>query len=169
MTDDIKYTMSRKKILAEKIQKIRNLEHIDKIKEIIYAENPNLSVTKNSSGILFYFHNLNEPTYKKLHKFVKHVDKLNKLNNDAIIATENYENYSQEISEMHTGNKFRLSNKEKSIIKRKQYEDEINGSELYVSEDNTEEIKTKKTEDIKSDSNLDNNINKSNIFIKKNK
>jgi hypothetical protein len=68
------YTINDKKILIEKINEIKDKTQIKKIKQIIFKENPDLSFTKNSSGILLFFHNLTNSTYIKLDDYFKILD-----------------------------------------------------------------------------------------------
>ena len=54
------YTIEDIKVILKKIENVKERKHVEKIKEIIYKENENLSVTKKSDGILLFFHNLNQ-------------------------------------------------------------------------------------------------------------
>jgi hypothetical protein len=129
-----------KKIL-KKIEALSERKHIEKVKKIIFDENPNLSTTKKSSGILLFFHNLTQDTYKKLDLF------FNKLETDKIIKITNKlsESYDKTLSDIDTpslqtnqsNQKIKLSNAEKKLIKKKEYHNEITQKtdDVYISDD----------------------------------
>ena len=84
---NINYTISDKKILIQKINDLKDNDKIKKVKQIIFKENPDLSFTKNSSGILLFFHNLNHDTYAKLDEYFtlldqQKIDELTSRSND---------------------------------------------------------------------------------------
>ena len=131
---DDNYSHTKKKKLAEKIMNIKDKKQLLKIKTIIFNENPSLSVVKNSTGILLYFQNLNNSTYIKLDDFLnnkiikKYMKKINNINN-----IENELSYDQNISSSENvlslssnTNDYKYSNKERNIIRRKQYEETLN-------------------------------------------
>lgn len=139
---NLSYNIKDKRKLAERIENVKDMKIIEQIKNIIFKENPNISVTKNSSGILLYFHNLTDKTYHKINKlFVKIENKqlndLTKTFSDNNETTE-LDNNVQPIDNPNSRDKYRLSNKEKNIIRRKQYEKDIGeteDNELYISDD----------------------------------
>ena len=51
-----KYSFESKKKLKERIEKLTEREHIEKIKQLIFKHNPDLWHTQNSSGLLLFFH-----------------------------------------------------------------------------------------------------------------
>lgn len=140
MTD---YTIEDIKKLLKKIENLKERKHIEKIKSIIFKENPNLSVTKKTSGILLFFHNLSQTTYKKLDLY------FDKLDNDKIEQATCYSESinlstsdTQNISDSDVNNlqpSVKLSNAEKKILKKKEYHKQIyNNSktdELYVNDE----------------------------------
>ena len=69
-----KITFEFKKKLKERIEKLSEKEHIEKIKQLILKNNPDLSYTQNSSGVLLFFHNLTENTYQKLDMYLRKID-----------------------------------------------------------------------------------------------
>lgn len=150
-----KYSIEDKRRLAEKIQKLKVGENLEKVKKIIFKENPDLSVTKNSSGIIFYFHNLTESTYSKLDKFLTQLDNKKMLDLTKTVSDTN-DILASEMGDVgNNTNKYKLSTKERNIIKRKQYEKDIgetDDTDLYISEN-------------ESDNNTREKINA--IFVKK--
>jgi hypothetical protein len=164
-----KHTIEDKKRLAEKIQKIKVGENLEKIKKIIFKENPGLSVKKNSSGIIFYFHNLTESTYSKLDKFLKHLDNKRMLELTKSVS-ENNDTLMSDMGDVddNTRNRYRLSNRERNIIKRKQYEKEIgqtDDTDLYVSENESHEQPLQRV--APQSSNLESKEKNASIFVKK--
>jgi len=125
---------SIKKILS-KIENLKEKRHIEKVKKIIFDENPDLSITKKSSGVLLFFHNLNQETYKKLDIFFNKLEN-QKLNKIATTLSESYEMTLSDI-DIQSDHKVKLSNAEKKIIKKKDYHKEIEQKtdDIYISDD----------------------------------
>lgn len=123
-----------KKILL-KIEGLKERKYIEKVKKIIFDENPDISTTKKSSGVLLFFHNLTQETYKKLESF------FNKLENEKInkITSTLSESYDKTLSDIDTtsNSKIKLSNAEKKLIKKKEYHKEIEQKtdDIYISDD----------------------------------
>ena len=123
-----------KKILL-KIEGLKERKYIEKVKKIIFDENPDISTTKKSSGILLFFHNLTQETYKKIETF------FNKLENEKInkITSTLSESYDKTLSDIDTSSnsKIKLSNAEKKLIKKKEYHKEIEQKtdDVYISDD----------------------------------
>jgi len=131
-----------KKILS-KIEGLKERKHIEKVKKIIFEENPDLSTTKKSSGVLLFFHNLTQDTYKKLEIFFNKLDN-DKINKITSTLSESYdknlsdiEPTSEPTSEPASEPKIKLSNAEKKLIKKKQYHKEIEqkSNDIYISDD----------------------------------
>jgi len=126
-----------KKILS-KIENIKEKKHFEKIREIIFKENPDISITKKSSGTLLFFHNLTQNTYKKIDIFFNNLenDKINTLtttlseSNEKTLSDINYKNIESEPT-------IKLSNAEKKIIKKKEYHKQIEqtSDDVYISDD----------------------------------
>jgi hypothetical protein len=137
-----------KRILA-KIENTKDKSHRKKIKDIIFKENPDLSTTKKSSGVLFFFHNLTQSTYKKLDQYFKKIEleKLEQLS-ASINNTDDINNNETERSEKSNMEEYmKLTNVEKRIIKKIEYYNQIsenNDSDIYVSSDNKVSLKNKK-------------------------
>jgi hypothetical protein len=129
------YKIDDIKKLLSKIENLKERKHIEKIREIIFKENPDLSITKKSSGTLLFFHNLSQSTYKRIDNF------FNKIENDKIntLTTSLSESYDKTLSDMNidTEPKIKLSNAEKKIIKKKEYHKQISqdNDDVYISDD----------------------------------
>jgi len=137
------YTIEDIKCILKKIENVKERKHIEKIKEIIYKENPNLSVTKKSDGILLFFHNLNQSTYKRLDNFFDKVD------NEKILKATSYSeslNISTNLSlsdntyanQDYDSPQIKLSNTEKKILKKKEYHKQIysdSNKDVYVNDE----------------------------------
>lgn len=133
-----------KRKLKERIEKITKRECIEKIKQIIFKNNPNLSYTQNSSGVLLFFHNLSDVTYEKLDSYLKKID------NDSIkyisMTLSEEELLGNNVSENIISNNIRLSSLEKNIIKKKDYyeklkeENNVDTDIIYKSDDDDMDI-----------------------------
>ena len=138
---NIEYKIDDIKKLLSKIENVKEKKIIEKIKSIIFKENPNMSTTKKSSGTLLFFHNLSQNTYKKLdHFFIKLEKEKLELLSASMSAQDN--NSDTRTSDKHDSesqkNIVKLSNAERKIIKRKDYYNQINNQkndDLYVSDD----------------------------------
>ena len=75
------YKIDDIKKLLTKIEQLKEKKHVEKIKEYIFKENPDIETTKKSSGTLLFFHNLTQSTYKKIDLyFIKlENEKINKI------------------------------------------------------------------------------------------
>jgi hypothetical protein len=138
---DKEYKIDDIKKLLSKIENVKDKKHIEKIKSIIFKENPNMSTTKKSSGTLLFFHNLSQITYKKLDIFFMKLEKekLELLSASMSAQDNNSDTYtSDKIESTSQTNVVKLSNSERKIIKRKDYYNQINNTktdDLYVSDD----------------------------------
>ena len=123
-----------KKILS-KIESLKERKHIEKVKKIIFDENPDLSTTKKSSGVLLFFHNLTQETYKKLEIFFNKLEN-NKINKITSTLSESYDKNLSDIEPISEP-QIKLSNAEKKLIKKKHYHKEIeqNTNDIYISDD----------------------------------
>lgn len=132
----IEYKIDDIKKILKKIEAVKERQHIEKIKDIIITENPDISFTKKSSGILLFFHNLSQNTYKKLDLFFEKLEseKLNTLS--ATFSESN--NLSNSDDSIYDSPHVKLSNSEKKILKKKEYHkqiDDTNKDDIYVSDD----------------------------------
>jgi hypothetical protein len=146
------YTHDKKVKLANKISKVKKKSDMIKIFEILYEDNQSLKENKN--GIFMYFHKLNNKTYHKLDTYLKQInskenyytesvtsptsEKLisesqltedsESCNSSSYTKSTEYKPYTQDEfpSQKGISAKFKYSNKEKNLIKRKRYDDHIN-------------------------------------------
>jgi hypothetical protein len=116
---DITYGQIRK--LVQQIEKIRNKTCLVKIFNIIQRDKPGFM--ENGNGIFMLFHDLQNSTYTKIMKLVDEEHE----------RMEDYENnkpktnYMELFSKKSNTDSFdKFSNKEKNLIRRKQYDDELN-------------------------------------------
>lgn len=113
--------------LARKISKIRNPKNLEKIRDIIINNNPNLTVTENSNGVFMCFNNLSNNTYVLLENFIRNINLQSSISSIENLNSSISESLNNQIS---INNNFdntaiKLSNKEKNILKRKMYDDEL--------------------------------------------
>ncbi len=138
MTDEYKIDDIKK--ILKRIETVKERQYIEKIKDIIITENPDISFTKKSSGILLFFHNLSQNTYKRLDLFFEKLES-EKLN--TISATFSESNNLSNSDDSNNSNVYdsphvKLSNSEKKILKKKEYHKQINNTnkdDIYVSDD----------------------------------
>lgn len=133
-------------ILADKISKIRNKKILERIRDTIVRYNKNIKITENTNGLFLRFHNLENETYIKLDNIIKKYNKTKKSRNLNSTISQEYMTQSSDPVLFSTDSRLKYSNKEKNIIKRKNYDKVISeNTDSYI---------------IKSDT-------ASNIFIKK--
>ena len=126
------FTLEQKKKLAAKISAIRSKPDLKQIKNIIFTENPNIMVNKDSGGILMFFQNLAPLTYVKLDKYIKEMDaKKNFLQTSSISKTSDggtrsdmgWHGYRSTLvsdsDDKLLQSKYKYSNSEKYIMKKK--------------------------------------------------
>lgn len=125
MSDTSKFSHDKKKKLADRISKIKKKSDLEKIFEIVYEENK--QVTENNNGIFMYFHNLSNETYMKLEAFLDKNSKKkdNKMSEEHdTLSEKEFVSYVQEDG-FNNDQKMKLSNKEKIIVKRILYDDTL--------------------------------------------
>lgn len=177
MSLEHQFPIDKKKKLASKISELRNKEDLKKIKKIIFETNPNIAVNKDSGGILMFFQNLNFDTYIILENYLKEIE-MRKITNRTHKITRNSEKL-QNGSDSAYYNKvtisdrmifggsdsksadFKYSNKEKNIIRKKEYDKIIRQTQSEQIEACSEDKKLI----IKNDKNIKNNKNNT-IFSK---
>lgn len=120
------FSLDDKKKLKEKIEKNNSREIIEKIKNIILKNNPQLSYTQNSSGVLLFFHNLTNETYEKIELLLKKHD-AEKIKSIEILSDEKANITFDTITNLKEPplNNHRLSSLEKNIIKKKDYYEKL--------------------------------------------
>lgn len=104
--------------IARKIKKIKDKKILVSIMQIITTLNPELQISENSNGLFIKFNGLVPETYLKLEIFLN--KNLRRASMSETAATSEYVPYSlDEVS----GNfdKYKLSNKEKTLIKKRKY------------------------------------------------
>ena len=122
------FSFEKKKKLAERISKLSNKSEILKIKSIIEECNPDLIFSKNSSGFLTKFQDLEQSTYEKLTKYVNSIEKkkLKKLELESeVLRSEIVSEDIKNVSNEKINKKLRLTNTESHILNRAKYEKEL--------------------------------------------
>jgi len=133
-----------KKKIKDRIEKSTSKENIEKIKHIIFENNPNLEFTQNSSGVLLFFHKLSQETYEKIDNLLKKYEH-EKIKKIKLLSDENSPKMqitAEQVSNIKDSTQsIRLSSLEKNIIKKKDYyeklkeENECDSDIIYRSED----------------------------------
>jgi hypothetical protein len=120
-----KYDYSKKMILVKKINKIKKKDYLINIFKIITKDSKDFS--ENNNGIFIFFHNLSDETYEKLDVYVNYIYKIYYKNNNSEIS--DIMNISDIKSTIDNKKEIllqnNLSNKEKTLLKRKKYEEYI--------------------------------------------
>lgn len=143
---EIEYSFEQKEKLVEQIQKLKKEQHFIDILEIITKHNPDINITENQNKKLMYFQNLKPITYIEIEKYIKKTTIKRFLskssdNTDTQNTHINSENLQDDMKKSSTDNepfsdnpRLKYSNKEKNLIKRKKYDEQINNQELEFSE-----------------------------------
>ena len=115
------YSYSERKKLSAKIMSIKKKEDYIKLFKII-NQDPNNKFTENSNGIWLDFKSLSDETISKVEKYM--IKLKNKNDEDSVNSLE-YVPYSTEENYNNIKNSGpKLSNYEKSILRRNKYSDE---------------------------------------------
>lgn len=117
-----------KKRLVNKIQKLKKKEDLARIVSLIMDDNS--LYVENNNGIFMFFHKLQDDTYLKIENelLIINRNKTNSAaNSDTLSEKKEYQPYSADDfpSQKGISPKLKFSNREKSIIKRKQYDENI--------------------------------------------
>lgn len=127
------YSLKKKKQLAKKIGKIKNKKILCEICYII-KKNNNVNSNEVNRHLFMYFHNLSSKTYHEIEKYLDghKLKKVKKTN--SVVSEDDFKPYSQDDlpSQKHLSPKLKYSNREKSLIKRRRYDDKLNE---YTEED----------------------------------
>jgi len=156
--EQAEYSFEQKERLARRIQKLKKPQYYMEIENIITKHNPELNITSNPSGKFMYFQNLKKETYYALEKYVRKILKLRTLSetSENIQYSPELVKYSEEddpysSNATNFGNpKLRYSNKEKNLIKRKEYDKQISDTQtkqennVFVKR-NTKKVATNKS------------------------
>lgn len=145
-----KYSTSKKKKLVNRIGKLKKKKEYHDIYNII-QKNDDVPVKHSDNEVILFFHNLNNKTYIEIEKYLD--SKLNdyKENRNDSEMTEEYKSYSQDDfpDEKNIDSKFKYSNKEKNLIKRKRYDkslNEENGSNIVYCDFDINNLSENKTD-----------------------
>jgi len=136
--------------LSQKIKKIKKKKILEKIKDIIIDNNPNINITENSYGIYLCFNELTNDTFIKLDKYIKkylseeNVTKTISENNNIINSINN--NYSKNDYFFEDNSRLKFSNKEKNLLKKRLYDkalqdnSELNNCDNYPDSPDSSQI-----------------------------
>ena len=119
MTSNTTITFEVKKKLKERIEKISDKKELEKIRDIIFNCNPDINVSQNSSGMLLFFHNLNDITYTKLTHFLNKLETY-KIKSITQSSTEDDidNNYVNKLVKNTINQNLKLNSLEKNLIKK---------------------------------------------------
>jgi len=129
------YPYDKKKRLAKKISQLKKKEDMVKILEIIYADNKN--ITENQNGLFMFFDKLNDSTYHKIDLYLRSIVK-KKISEEESSEKNKFTTYAKNefsdtvLNPVSDNPKMKYSNREKNIIKRQRYSEQLN------SENNTD-------------------------------
>lgn len=125
------YTHNRKVRLRNKIEKLIRKGDCMKVVKIIRSDSAfyKKDVSQNSNGLFMYFHELEDETYEELAELMKDIKKRD--DSEARTSELNLEEstpYAEEEFPSMKGvsAKIKYSNREKNLIKRKDYDRKLN-------------------------------------------
>jgi len=118
-----KYSQGKKELLVRKFKSIKEINIILQIIKIILKYNPDVEITGNSSSTNILFGDLENITYYKIENFLKEFNKKNDNITDYDYLQSEHES-KEEITKCEP--RLRYSNKEKMLLKKKHYEDNLN-------------------------------------------
>lgn len=138
-SEPCKFSFDEKKKLAEKISKLTSKNDLNKVKQIIEDNNPDLVFAKNKSGYLTKFQSLTPETYVKLTKHINSVEKrqMKELESE-VLKSEIVSEELKIISSEKLNKKLRLTNTESHILNRAKYENELKKNEMESKGENTQ-------------------------------
>ena len=125
-----KYDYNKKMELVKKINKIKKKEYLINIFKIITSENKDY--TENTNGVFIFFHNLSDEIYEKIDNYVNYIYKVHSKNSQNINnLSDSLNSFNvSELIELSSSNvpdiNKNLSNKEKILLRRRNYEEYIN-------------------------------------------
>ncbi len=123
INDNVKtYSYSDRRKISSRIKEIKKKEDYIRLFKIINRD-PNNKFTENSNGIWLDFKILENNTIYNVEKFLNKLNKSNSNNNDSVNSIE-YIPYSADDVFTLKNNGPKLSNYEKSILRRHKYSDE---------------------------------------------
>jgi hypothetical protein len=167
----VKYSHTRKQKLANKLEKIEDKVDLKAIKKIIYKHNPDLEVAKKSKHLVMYFHNLTDKTYTELDNYIqkkllkKCAEKIQSINDIETTLSNESETLNSILSVSDNETiKYKYSNREKNLMRRKKYESTIN--EMNGTHQITVDFENYNMTEDSTSSSKSNDVVK-NIFLKK--
>jgi len=125
-----KFDYNKKMELVKKINKIKKKEYLINIFKIITSENKDY--TENTNGVFIFFHNLSDSVYEKIENYVNYIYKVHSKNSQNINnLSDSLNSFNvSELIELSSSNvpdiNKNLSNKEKILLRRRNYEEYIN-------------------------------------------
>lgn len=122
------YNYSERKKISSKVMSIKKKDDYVRLFKII-NQDPNNKFTENSNGIWLDFKSLSDETIEKVEKFLNKIKKKNKTDS---INSHEYVPYSLEENFSNKVNGPKLSNYEKSILRRHKYSEDCE----YISSEN---------------------------------
>jgi len=169
---EVAYTNKQKLKLKKQIEQIKKKKDLVRIYEILQQDDVN--ITTNNNGMFMFFHDLDNKTYVELDKFLHKLNKqkfsdTGSITDDTYSEKKEYMPYAADEfpSQKGIGPKFKYSNREKNIIKRIQYNKNINSEngedddveycDFNASDsENKLKIKTESLDDINNDDDKNN-------------
>lgn len=125
-----KFDYNKKMELVKKINKIKKKEYLINIFKIITSENKDY--TENTNGVFIFFHNLSDSVYEKIENYVNYIYRVHSKNSQSINnLSDSLNSFNvSELIELSSSNlpdiNKNLSNKEKILLRRRNYEEYIN-------------------------------------------
>ena len=119
---NVKYSFEDMERIVDNISKIKKKVYLEKIRDIVIENNPNIKITENTNGLFFHFDNLTNNTYKEIEKYIKKISK-KKKNSDSNTLSE-YVPYSTDEYTLRDS-KIKYTGKEKVLMKRNIYYNEL--------------------------------------------
>jgi len=118
-------TYDMKKSIAKKINSISDKKLLVDIIHIIKAMNPTVPITENDNGIFITFNHLTQQTYSNIENYL-HKNVVKKEDIQSTSANV----YVPYVSDDYIGSEsmMRLSNRERSLIKKQRYTNEIDNN-----------------------------------------
>lgn len=104
------------------------------IYDIIKKENQSLATSSNENGVFMMFHDLSNPTYHEIEKFLDKRKKNRTVSQSDTSEKLEYKPYTQEEfpAQENLAPKLKYSNKEKNLIKRQWYNENMSTEESQV-------------------------------------
>lgn len=127
----------RKKVIKDKIEKIKKKRYLIEIFKIINSDS-SINKSENNNGIFLYFNNLKDGIYLKLERYLDIIENEDNVTETDFSTTFSETNSTNIIDEDY-GTKLKLSNKEKNIIKKKQYDKILSENKIGLTSDEEHE------------------------------